>query len=328
MATPRTPKTLTTPKRQKMTEPERGGIPFALNIRTGNVIGAVLILLAAALGSYASQLTMGPVYGDIPSSLHHSKICAAIFAVVWGGKVIFRRMIPRPLFLLPIVAFHVPFIQRYLFRYSDTWGAVNGPIYTEAMSYYPTLLLAVLATSYLLEMPNIALDLIPAGVSYAIFKGARDYIPGFLAYKIGTSWVYTRCGLANLAAAVYSLFAPGAVLLALPGLIHTGLFNPACSDLAGTKYLNASLAMHNYSVLARHESLTGYMSVMQNNHEKYRVMRCDHSLLGGDWLIPSPGLEPMASGEREPIYPVFVMLEAVRLVRPAPAARKPKALMM
>ena len=38
-------------------------------------------------------------------------------------------------------------------------------------------------------------------------------------------------------------------------------------------------------------------------------MRCDHSLLGGEWLIKGA-----RNSMPEPIYGVFVMLEAVRLV--------------
>lgn len=308
--------------------PERSGLPLTLNIRFGNVVGAVLLLSAVAVGSYASQLTLGPVYGDIPTSLHHSKICAAIFAVVWGSKAVFRRIIQRPLWLLPILAFYVPAIQRYLFQYSEKWGAEFGPIYTEALSFYPTLFLAVLGASYLVEMPSIALDIIPGVLSYGLFKTVRDQLPGFLAHKIGSSWIFTRCGLSNLAAGLYGLLSPAALFLAIPGMIHSGLYNPGCTETAGIRYLNATLAPQNYTVLARAESLTGYVSVMENSFEKYRVMRCDHSLLGGEWLAPPPGFEHLNSGQKETIYPVFVMLEAVRLIRPGPAARKPKALMM
>jgi len=64
-----------------------------------------------------------------------------------------------------------------------------------------------------------------------------------------------------------------------------------------------------WNLLARTESLTGYISIIESRQQGFRVMRCDHSLLGGEWL---------ARSERnilaEPIYGVFVMLEAVRLV--------------
>ena len=51
-------------------------------------------------------------------------------------------------------------------------------------------------------------------------------------------------------------------------------------------------------------------------------MRCDHSLLGGEW-VPGVGKWPGGKGNEggrgvvgEPVYSVFIMLEAVRLVRP------------
>jgi len=45
----------------------------------------------------------------------------------------------------------------------------------------------------------------------------------------------------------------------------------------------------------------------------FRVMRCDHSLLGGEWLL-TPQRKLRGQTERETIYSVFTMLEAVRLV--------------
>ena len=307
---------------------KRDGLPITLNLRLGNLLGAILLLFGVAIGSYASQLTLGPVYGGIPASLHHPRICAAIFAIAWGSKAILRRVIPRPLWVLPILAFYVPVIQRSLFQYSEKWGAEWGPIYTELLSYYPTLLLAILGVSYLVEMPSLALDIIPAAASYGIFRVARDKLPSLLAHRIGSAWIFTRCGLANLAAGLYGLLSPAALLFAIPGMIHSGYYNPGCTEAAGMRYLNATLAPQNYTVLARAESLTGYISVIENTFERYKVMRCDHSLLGGEWLMPPPGLEHLANGEKETIYPVFVMLEAVRLIRPGPAARNPKALMM
>jgi hypothetical protein len=64
-----------------------------------------------------------------------------------------------------------------------------------------------------------------------------------------------------------------------------------------------------WSLIARQESLTGYISVIESKERGFRVMRCDHSLLGGEWLKSTT-----KTNVREPIYGVFVMLEAVRLV--------------
>ena len=315
--------------KQTLREPERSGSPAStLKLPFWNISSAILLLLGSALGSYASRLTLSPVYGAIPASLHHDTICASIFAAVWAGKGIIRRFVRRPLWLLPVLAFYVPVVQRHLFQYSETWGAEYGPIYTEALSYYPTLILVVLTSSYLLEMPSFALDAVPGMASYGLFRVAEKSISTILSHRIGTSWIYTRCGLTNIAAGLYSLLSPTALLLALPGILHTAFYNPGCTENAGIKYLNATLASANLTVLARTESLTGYLSVIDNNYAGFRVMRCDHSLLGGDWLEPPKGFEHLSNGKKEPIYPVSLMLEAVRLVRPGPAAGEPRALMM
>ncbi|KAL8808820.1 MAG: hypothetical protein Q9200_003986 [Gallowayella weberi] len=80
----------------------------------------------------------------------------------------------------------------------------------------------------------------------------------------------------------------------------------------GNNILNGTLQNFGYSLMARQQSNTGYISVLDNVKDGFRVMRCDHSLLGGEWL-QQPGHEHQL---REPVYAVFVMLEAVRLVQP------------
>ena len=52
----------------------------------------------------------------------------------------------------------------------------------------------------------------------------------------------------------------------------------------------------------------GYILVTQNVRDMARVMRADHSILGGDWV------DFRRENVTEPVYSVFVMLEAVRLV--------------
>lgn len=66
-------------------------------------------------------------------------------------------------------------------------------------------------------------------------------------------------------------------------------------------------------MLERKESLTGYVSVLESAENQFRVLRCDHSLLGGDWLV-TPARRAQGQTTREPIYQVFTMLEAVRLI--------------
>ncbi|EEY22077.1 spermine/spermidine synthase family protein [Verticillium alfalfae VaMs.102] len=79
---------------------------------------------------------------------------------------------------------------------------------------------------------------------------------------------------------------------------------------AATVGLNYTLQADNWILLDRRESLTGYISVIESLDKGFRVMRCDHSLLGGEWMKVRP-TDPRVA---EPIYGVFVMLEATRLV--------------
>lgn len=68
--------------------------------------------------------------------------------------------------------------------------------------------------------------------------------------------------------------------------------------------------------MERAESVTGYVSVLENLDMQYRVLRCDHSLLGGEWLVTDERRKQGITVS-EPIYAVFEMLEAVRLVQVA-----------
>jgi hypothetical protein len=93
-----------------------------------------------------------------------------------------------------------------------------------------------------------------------------------------------------------------------------------------THGLNMTLQADNWILLDRKESNTGYVSVIESLDQGFRVMRCDHSLLGGEWTKVRP-TDPRVA---EPIYGVFVMLEAVRLINvPTPVPdNEAKALVM
>jgi hypothetical protein len=79
-----------------------------------------------------------------------------------------------------------------------------------------------------------------------------------------------------------------------------------------------------YAYLARQESITGMITVVENSASGYRVLKCDHSLLGGLWTgIKRRELE--ARGEKqdievrsvhdaESVYTAFYLQEVARLV--------------
>jgi hypothetical protein len=97
-------------------------------------------------------------------------------------------------------------------------------------------------------------------------------------------------------------------------LLHTPLLNHHIPTSAALSALNTTLQAEGFVVLERKESLTGYISVLESTKEGFRVMRCDHSLLGGEW-VKWPGMGRYQHNRvAEPVFAVFAMLDAVRLV--------------
>lgn len=83
-----------------------------------------------------------------------------------------------------------------------------------------------------------------------------------------------------------------------------------CSSLHG---VNVVLGKHNFVIRDRLESNTGYLSVLENTETGLRVLRHDHSLLGGVWLL-TPERRRQGLQVEESVYSVFYMLEAVKLM--------------
>ena len=290
------------------------------------------IMAAAAAASYVSQLSLAPVYGDIPSSLFHARNSELIFALVWlvrvsaaalgVGALPFLSLRPA---LIPVLVLYTPAILTTVFRFSTEWGAINGPVFTEAATFYPVLVLSVFAATRRNGVIGIT---VATALAFAVYKLVLDgFIKPQLPAYIGSNIALTRCGLTHVVGAVFAVLQPSWLLLgAFPALFHSMTVNPMC---VFTPALNETLAPWNHTIIARRESVTGYVSVLDNTEAGYRVMRCDHSLLGGEWQKAPKGLEHLARGGfKEPIYAVFVLLEAVRLVEPGPKNPNPRALTM
>lgn len=300
--------------------------PDTLNARLRSIVKALALIATASIASFASQLALAPVYGDIPTSLYHSKISTSIFVAAWSAKYIPFKLPLKLSKLLPLLALYIPALQRFVFRFSEEWGPTQGPIITEGITYYPLLFLAVLSSALLLDLQNIIFDTILGVFCLGFFWGTQSVVPGILRNHIGSSWLLTRCGLPHLYGAVYALLSPSLLLLTtIPALYHTATVNIMCVT---TPALNETLLASNYTIIARQESNTGYISILESNSENFRVMRCDHSLLGGEWQKPPPGYEHLDKGFKEPVYAIFVTMEAVRLVDPPPKNPNPRALAM
>lgn len=289
---------------------------------------AAELLVLAAIYSPVSQLTLSPVYGSIPASIHHQRLMIAAGLVAWIGKPALKKHLPtNTADLIPVLAFSIPTIQFFLFQQSSRLGATYGPLVTEAFTYFPLVFLSVFCAASLLDSLNLGqfsepvLNACPGVASYAIFSGAQKISTYAFKRRIGSSLIFTRSGLQLVLATFYALLLPSRLtLLAIIPLLHSASFNVHVPFERTTALLNRTLHANDYILIARQESLTGYISVLDNTKDGFRVMRCDHSLLGGEWLQ-----QPKATGAglREPIYAVFAMLEAVRLVQLADQKQGP-----
>ncbi|KAH7312340.1 S-adenosyl-L-methionine-dependent methyltransferase [Stachybotrys elegans] len=278
------------------------------------------LVLLSLLGIYAnvSQLALSPVYGSIPSSIYHSKILMVGCFVGWSGNLFLRQKLPlRTENLLPIVAIYIPFIQYFLYQFSDALGPKWGPAVTEGVTLFPLAALSAACVADYLEqahlsmLPNFIAEAAPGIGSWGVFKLMESTVARHLGIYVGQAFIYTRLGMEILLGASYAIFSPSKFLfLVLPALFHTSFLNTHVQTSWSTAALNETMAAQNFTLLDRQESLTGYISVIESQEAGWRVLRCDHSLLGGDWVMVHGKRIPV----KEPVYGVFLMLEAVRLV--------------
>ncbi|EUC38389.1 hypothetical protein COCCADRAFT_32583 [Bipolaris zeicola 26-R-13] len=295
-----------------------------------NVGRAAALLLIAGFASPVSQLNLSPVYGSIPASLHHQRtmtiVAVAALLVRRGLKSYVSANVSQ---YIAVIAYWTPVIQFLLFPYSEKMGIEYGPMAIELLTYFPLLFLSIFAAADLLECIDISgLNpsplkeiVIPTASYFAVSTTAKissALIPSF----IGTSVYFTRIGFQMLLASASAFFSPSRViLLAFPAILHTLWTNPHHPSTHGLQLANSTLqATQNYTLLARQESVTGYVSVVESQSESaFRLLRCDHSLLGGEWLV-TPEAYAKGQRQRESIFAVFVLLEAVRLIEPPVAS--------
>ena len=281
--------------------------------------GAALVLLTAFY-SPVFPLTLAPVYGSAPSNLFHRVGLAIAAAAGWFSKnKIHKLSHGRAVYLVPVLAFWIPTVQYILFQKSSWLGNPNGPIATELLTFYPLVALSAACARKMIQVGldvdysgDIFSDHIPLLGSYAVYSVGVSFVQVVIAECIGYTFFLTRTGMQFLLAILYSALAPSKwLLLAIPSILFSFTSNVHLPLAQLTEVLNSTIQTDGYTLLARQDSLTGYISVLENLNEGYRVMRCDHSLLGGEWTKMPKNYNPVV---KDPVYAVFVMLEAVRLI--------------
>ncbi|KAG5978892.1 hypothetical protein E4U55_005804 [Claviceps digitariae] len=286
---------------------------------------ARIFVLLSFLGIYShvSQLNLSPVYGSIPASIWHAKLLMAGCFLGWAGNTFLRDTLPIPTVkTLPLVAVCIPGVQHLLGTYSQSFGPQLGPVVTEVFTLLPLAILTAASVAdcwqgvLLSKLPKFVADAGPGIGSWALFKFVENKVGSFLPLVTGKFMILTRLGFEILLSFGYVVLSPSKYLVytAFP-FFHTFLLNTHVQSPAATKNLMSSLMTDGWMLIERRESVTGYLSVVQSMQQGLRALRCDHSLLGGEWINHRGG--PVS----EPIYGVFAMLEAVRLAeRVSPVA--------
>ncbi|KAH8701819.1 spermine/spermidine synthase family protein [Talaromyces proteolyticus] len=281
-----------------------------------NPIRAVVLLFLAAAFSVLSQLALAPVYGSTPAHVYHEVLCNIALVAGLILKSHFPQLFHHDEKLLPVLLFSIPNIQSVLFQYSSHLGNPSGPLLTELVTTAPLLLLSgSIASAFIgsLKLQRYGSSFWVPIVGAVLFKSAHDTTQSTVPLYLGSTLFLTTFGLQIVLAVLYTVIISPKLtwlLLALPSLLLSLTVNVHMPFERTATRLNSTLHESNYSLVDRQESLTGYISVLDNMEVGFRAMRCDHSLLGGEWTRRPTGYNPTAS---DPIYAVFTMLEAVRL---------------
>jgi len=241
----------------------------------------------------------------------------------WFGKDVLRQALPPNITsYTALFACCIPTLQYLLFSKSSILGVPYGAVITESLTYYPLVLLSIYTAATLVETVDFSAygDFFaaygPRVGTYALFSFFEGLSQGFIRANIGSIFLLTRFGLQLVLGALYALLLPSVLTwIALPSILFSLTFNVHVPLSRPTAVLNSTLQSHSFTLLDRAESVTGYISVLENTREHYRVMRADHSLLGGDWRLPSTSITPNHP-VRSPIYSIFTTLEAIRLINP------------
>lgn len=285
-------------------------------------IHAITLLFLAAIYSPLSQLKLAPVYGSIPSAQFHHLGTHLIALLALTRPSSFKNWVPKraPIYLQALACW-IPTIQTFISKYSSSLGPTLGPVVTESLTFYPLLSITAYCASSLLVSAQIdkhvhrSLGGTLLGLSaYGLFTAFEASAWRILVWASTLSIYLTRTTFQLLVGVAYFSLSPSKLYIAtfLP-LLQTLLFDPHSTSPFATSLMNSSLQNQNWTLLERADSITGYVSVLENSVLQYRLLRCDHSLLGGEWLVNDERKKEGITVP-EPIYAVFEMLEAIRLI--------------
>lgn len=316
------------PPRVQYGPPPSGGLLEQANIRQLSI--AVTLLVLAGFSSLVFLLNLAPVYGALPPHIFHNygaglaAICGYFLRVRFS-----RTSIRRAAYLLPVIACWIPTAQYFFLQGASVFGNPVGPLITDVFVLYPLIVLTAGCVRELIQSAlklerygELVSDHAPFLGLYTVYSMGERIANFFISHFLGSAVLFSRTGLQFLIGILYAVALPSKLLvLAIPSLLFSLSFNVHIPFSHSLSSLNSAIQDEGFVLLARQDSVTGYISVLDNLEEKYRVMRCDHSLLGGQWI----GLPNEHHSVKDPVYAVFTMMEAVRLVENDQGQARPDA---
>ncbi|KAF4550478.1 Hypothetical protein D9617_17g047460 [Elsinoe fawcettii] len=332
-AEPSTPMDLRqTPSSKLKKQDAKPQTPAAGQPSEDETVSAIILsfyyVYSTALYGALSQLMLGPVYGAIIAADQHKRILSTGLLFGFMLKPTFPQIkLPNFKLFLPLVPFYMPLLQKQLFKYSSQMGPTLGPLVTEIVSLFPFVFASAFCAAEELHVLKVFKDkpyfyLVPAIGAYIAVTSSETIIIEYLAKLPSYSDFLTRVWL-YLGTAAVGLFqsTPQIAITALPAIWYNLQYNPQLQWERTTQGLAKDLEVLNWKLLERKESITGYVSVLENSDPAFRILRCDHSILGGEWTLNDQMRSEGVTGT-EPIYAVFEILEAVRLIETVNQAKK------
>jgi hypothetical protein len=303
------------------------------------------VLAILCVLSYISQVILHPVYGSVGTELHHWNsvftISTATSLLTLLGFLGLDRLPSRNWRTVGVVVLMAPVTMPALFRFSGQWGPEWGPIITQAVLTWPCVMLLSHDTArrvmyvagkheirHSLSLPIFLTLSISIPLTVIMTTIEQQVLVPFVTPYIGIMWSRFSV-LLYLGASILVCDLPKrtrnrliVVAIVIPYVFFV-LQLPHVKTGVNTALLSRLPAEYTY--LARQESLTGMITVVENADTGFRVLKCDHSLLGGLWtgikrkeLIEegiTEALEHRSVNEAESVYTAFLVQEAIRLVQ-------------
>lgn len=289
--------------------------------RSNAVFPTVIHLCILSLVSYVSQIILHPVYGDVGTALHHYNV---VFTIAAGTSLAtffgFDRLPARNWKGVAVVLIAAPVLLPAVFEFSGQWGPIWGPILTQAIMTWPCVFfashdIAVPAKPKKFSAVFLALSIATGFIIVLGVSETRIFVP-LLQPGIGIFW--SRFSLL-LYIGLFALLMGRRDWLMLAAIIPIALI--VLNRPHVTTGVNPRLLARlppDFTYLDRRESITGMITVIENSDLGYRVLRCDHSLLGGLWvgMKKKEGFtEEEAVNQADSVYSAFLLQEAIRLVQ-------------